>query len=1195
MTAGPMTTRSMTAGSMTTGSITAGIDDSDARRRIAHDLDDNLMVVAGAGTGKTTALVGRVMALVRSGAAALAEIAAITFTEAAAAELRQQVRQAVVAGADEGDERMVAARREVDDAAICTLHSFAQRILLEQYIDAGLPPGFDVLDDTAEAADFDLRWSQFADSLLDDPGAEWALVLGFSLGLRHTDLAAVAWNLHGQWDRLEDGGLDYLSAARGCDRHWPLIDPGPVIDALDRARAAVEWCTDAEDKMAVHLGGTVTEARTLLATARHDPLAALQLLDTLPPLRCAHGRQENWTGHIAEVRAACAEAEQIRLDVLDEVRRAVLGDLVARVATFTVSAAEQRRTEGRLTFHDLLVHARRLVRAEGDGVETLRRRYRRILIDEFQDTDPIQVELAARLTAAGDGGVDIGGARSGALFVVGDPKQSIYRFRRADIDLFERVRADIGSTAVLRTNFRSVPGIVTFINVVFSEILGHGDIPGQARHHALLAARPAPTGGATGGVAGPGPVVAAPVQLSFDGIDSSDIPAPRRRRGARGSVPAPAPSPPAPVVVVGSALAVSTPEVRRRAATDAAAAIAHMVSGEWPVHDGEGQRGRPARWRDIAVLIPARSSLAALEAALEDAGVPYRLEGAALLWGAEEVREVLAVLRAADDPADAVAVLGALRSPGLACGDDDLVTWYAAGGTWDPRAAPPPGLDRHPVAEAMAVLDRLHRQRWWSEPSAMVGAAYRELRSFELALSHRRPRDYWHRLRWLQDQARLFDESVGGTVRAFLAWAAQRVAGDGRVGGVGPPDPDDDAVRVMTIHGAKGLEFPIVVLAGLERDPADGPPPPAVLWTEHHIPEVHVGRFRTSGYEQAGLREQHLDRLEQHRLLYVGMTRARDHLVVCLHHKQRNGIPDASLAALVTAICADNRTLWRPLPDGAITDGPASAPDDARRDRRRTTAEAGGPGQAPDAVPLPERWEADRLRLLASRRRRPVTTATAVAEDRASPTTTGPRAGAVPDDPAWPRSPAVEGEDPDVARRVGRAVHVALAAIDLTTGTDAEGATADEVAAVAARAEDVSSRVSEVVAMVEAALASPTVARGAWRRHWREVPVTVPIGVGGLLEGYVDLLLQDDEGLVVVDYKTDRIHGHRALSDAAAAYRLQVAAYAMALESSTGLNVHRCVLVFAGADEPCEHVFEGQDLAAARDEARRVAETLVTT
>jgi ATP-dependent helicase/nuclease subunit A len=1075
----------------------------------------------------------------------------------------------------------VAARDEVDDAAICTLHSFAQRILHEQCVDAGLPPGFEVLDDTAETADFEARWTRFADALLEDPEAEPALVLGFSVGLRHTDLAAVAWNFHGQWDRLEDGGLEYLRAARPCDDHWPVTDTEPVIEALDCALHAVTWCTDDDDKMVLHLRGTVTETRAQLTAAGDDMLAVLQLLATLPPLRCAHGRQDNWTGHIVEVRAACAEAEQARLDLLDAVRRAVLGDLVARVATFTLAAAEERRLEGRLTFHDLLVLARRLVRDGGESLSALRHRYRRLLIDEFQDSDPIQVELAARLVAAVDGTADIGNSRGGALFVVGDPKQSIYRFRRADIDLFESVRSEIGSTAALETNFRSVPDIVDFVNVVFAEIFGSDAGPGQAPHHFLHAARPVPPGGRTPADApGTGVDRALAVQLTFEGFDDADTRGtPRRSPRAARTRPA---APPTSVVTMGGALAASTPEVRRRAASDAAAAIDHLVSQRWLVEDAGDETRRPVHWSDVAVLIPARSSLSALEEAFEDLGVPYRLEGAALLWGAEEVRDVLTVLRATDDPADGVAVLGALRSPGLACGDDDLVSWHAAGGTWDPRAEPPPGLADHPVAVAMAAIDRLHRRRWWSEPSAMVGAAFEELRSFDLALTHRRARDHWHRLKWLLDQARLFDETLGGTLRAFLAWAELRAAGDGRVGGVGPPDPDDDAVRVMTIHGAKGLEFPVVVLAGLERDQADAPRPPAVLWTEDHIPEVHVGPFRTAGFEQAGLHEQHLDVLEQHRLLYVGMTRARDHLVLCLHHKQRNGLPDSSLAAHVTRICSEHPTLWRRLPDVA-TDG-----------TRPTTSVPHGEGDGPATTLLPEQWQADRTRLLEAVRRRPVTTATAVAHHATTDHgVTGDRGVAVAVDSGWPAMPVVEWEQGDAARQVGRAVHGALADLDLATGCDAAGRPADQVARAHAVTQGVAAHAPEVVSMVDRALSSSTPSRAASRRNWREVYVTAPVGHGGVLEGYVDLLFHDDDGLVVVDYKTDRIGSRQTLHSLAASYRLQVASYAGALASSTGLPVARCVLVFVGGGEPVEDVLEGEGLVAARAEARRVADLLV--
>jgi ATP-dependent exoDNAse (exonuclease V) beta subunit len=1174
--------------------MTTDTDDTAARRRIAEDLDTNIMVVAGAGTGKTTALVARIVALVRGGAVSLREIAAITFTEAAAAELRDQVRRAIESADDGEDDRMVTARHQLDEAAICTLHAFAQRILLEQCVEAGLPPRFDVLDDTAEVADFEARWTRFADTLLADPDAERALVLGFSVGLRHTDLAAVAWNLHGHWDRLEDGGLAYLQAAARCDEHWPPTDPGPVLESLDRALNSVPWCTDDEDKMLLHLRGTLTDARAQLIAAGPDPLAVLQLLVILPPWRCAQGRQENWGGHIADVRAACAEAEQTRLDHLDAIRRAVLGDLVARLATFTLVAAEERRVEGRLTFHDLLVHARRLLRAGGDPLELLRQRYRRLLVDEFQDTDPIQVELAARLAGAVDAPAEVGGARPGALFVVGDPQQSIYRFRRADIDLFDRVSTDMASSVALRTNFRSLPGIVDFVNVVFEEIFGPGTIPDQARHVALLAARPGPMAEPSG-VEPLATAPAATVQLTFEGIGGAGDPHPSPSPRAR---PTRRPHPgvgPSPVITVGGALAASAPEIRRRAAGDAATAIDHLVRHRWLVEDiGTGTR-RPVRFADITVLIPARSSLLALEDALDEAAVPYRLEGAALLWGAEEVREVLAVLRATDDPADAVAVLGALRSPGLACGDDDLVTWHAAGGSWDPRTAPPPGLEGHPVAQAMDGLHRLHRERWWSEPSAMVAATYRELRSFELVLSHPRPRDYWHRLRWLQDQARLFDETPGGTMRAFLAWAQRRAAGDGRVGSVGPPDPDDDAVRVMTIHGAKGLEFPVVVLAGLERDQADAPRPPAVVWTDDHTPEIRVGPFRTAGFEQAGLRDQHLDDLERHRLLYVGMTRARDYLVLCLHHKQRNSATDSSLAALVTRICAANPALRRGLPDIAAHASAASPSHrgvDGGHDASTEPGSDNGDQSSDGGEPVPAGWAADRARLLASLRRRPVTTATTVARHAAAGVSASGADPVTAVDPDWPDSP-VEWDHAGKARHVGRAVHAALADIDLATRCDAAGRPAPEVARAHALARGVADQASEVATMVDRALASPTVVRASSRRYWREVPVTTAVGHGGVLEGFVDLLFEDEDGLVIVDYKTDRITGAPQPPDVATAYLLQVAAYALALETSTGRRVHRCVLVFAGGDAPHEHTLEGQELASAEDEGRRVADLLV--
>ena len=1198
------------------------VGDDDARTRIRAELDTTLVVVAGAGTGKTTALVGRIVELVRSGRASLREIAAITFTEAAAAELRQRVREKIeeVAAEHPDDTALAAARAEVDEAAICTLHAFAQRILVEHCVAAGIPPGFDVMDETTERADFDVRFERFADTLLADPGAEDALIQGFSTGLTPDDLVEIARALNRHWDRLVDGGLERLEHMRPAPGPWPRADAGPVLGAIDGALAMAPWCGDDHDKLQEHLDRLATTRHELASCA--PGLPTLQFLEGLKTLANKHGTQTNWGDHLDEARQATAAAEEARLDLLRAGYQAVLGELGARLASFVMAAADERRREGRLGFHDLLVHARRLLRADPATAEALHRRYRRLLIDEFQDTDPIQIELAARIAATVNGSADLAHAERGGLFVVGDPKQSIYRFRRADIEVFARVGREIGEEIVLVTNFRSVPGILRFVNAVFSELFGR-DVAHQAAHHELVGERDPLPLHHRGGPASPRarPAVtqrAAVVQLSLEGLGTGpDEPA---HPGAGPTPARPAGPGMPPVVLLGGPMAKSIAEVRRAAAHDVAITIDDVLESRWAVLDETDGVPRAARWCDIAVLLPARTALAALEEALEEARIPYRLEGVALLWGSDEVRDILAALRAVDDPVDRVAVLGALRSPGLACGDDDLVSWYQAKGTWDPRRPAPEGLEDHPVAKAMAVLTRLHEERWWREPSAMMARVFDELRSFELCLAYHRPRDHWQRLRWLMDQARLFDETVGGSLRSFLAWAELQAEDDRRSGGVGPPDPDDDAVRVMTIHGSKGLEFPVVILAGLERDVAPGARGPTVLWTEDGNPELKGGGpLRSLGFDDTNKRERELDALEAHRLLYVGLTRARDHLVVCLHHKRKESTTATpTIAAQLYEMCAAWPELTRRLPIAALTPDDADDTDGATEDDEDATIEALSKvmttfGLADDELESQRAarrardddvaaWRATvaafaarRTEALASTRRAPVTTATAVAERVATGDTARPedrRPGPAPPDPGSPDVTGALWRDADTALQIGRAVHSALAAIDLTTGADDGGRRAEEVARGRAAAHGVSGHGDAIAAMVSGAIASPTVAAGSTRRHWRELFVAVPVA-GGVLEGFVDLVLEEGDGLVVVDYKTDRTGGRPGLELAAARYGPQVASYALALEEATGKTVHRCVLVFVGEGPAVEVVLEGADLAAAKGRARQAVGELL--
>lgn len=1169
-----------------------GLPDEEARQRIACDLSHSLVVVAGAGTGKTASLVRRVVNLVRSGAP-LGELAVITFTEAAAAELRLRLADALVAEAqkDPSDPVLGRAAAEVDEAAICTLHAFAQRMLLEHALAAGLPPGFDVLDDMAERSDFETRLAAFTDALFDDAEAEAMLLRGFVLGLNEGPMTDLAWCLHRHWDRLEDGGLARIEQHRPDASAHSGSDATAVLEALDRALVMAPWCTSDFDHLLVHLHDKLAPARDLLSGVAHDELAALPLLVRLPSFACGNGRSENWGERLYEVRAACTAAEATRQDLLSAARAPLIAELSYRLARFTVHSAAQRVADGRLTFHDLLVHCRRLLRQDDAARKALRQRWRWLLVDEFQDTDPLQVEVAARLASAVDGSADLAQVRPGALFVVGDPRQSIYRFRRADIDLFAGVCRDIGDEVVLESNFRSVPGIVRFVNTVFTHLFGPSAEPGQAAHHPLEAQRRAlPTA-----------VESGHVQLTLEGIG-----------------PPPAVVHPLvelqPVVVLGGPVPDATvAEVRRAGARQLAAALTTAVTEGWPVSDPDDPSAlRPLRWRDIAVLIPTRNSLPSLEQAFEEDEVPFRLEGAALLWGSDEVRDVRCALAAADEPSDAVSVLAALRSAGLACGDDDLVTWHSGGGSWDPRSPVPAHLADHPVATAMAVLADLHRRRWWSDPSQMVETAMAELHSFELAFARRRPRQHWDRLLWLSDQARLFDDTMGGSLHDFLRWAELQAEGDGRSSRLGPPDADDDAVRVMTVHGAKGLEFPMVVVTGLERDESSGFRPDAVLWQADGSMEIGAGKeLRSPGYEQAAAAERILDRQERIRLLYVAMTRARDHLVLCLHHKARNGNADSSQAAALESLCRQYPLLWRRMPGPAASPSVSVAPGSVSLAPRSVLASAapsigGGPvgeapepeGEAPeDAVrswtEALEAFSRRRAESLARGRAVPVVTASALAHaPSAGPglrePTTPP--GPTPDDgfTGWRTASAPAGGG-EIALDVGRAVHAVLSALDLSTGRDATGTDVASLSRQRADVFGVPDHAREVARMVEGALSSSAIRQAAARRHHKEVYLSMALGAedsDGLFEGFADLLVEDTEGLVVIDYKTDGLQGAGALSEAARRYTPQLAAYALAAEAATGRPVRKATLLFLAADPPIEHVIEDSALSRAKDTAR---------
>ena len=1123
--------------------------DWEARRVIETELAETLFVEASAGTGKTHSLVSRAVNLVAEGWTTLDRVAAITFTEAAAAELRHRIRERLEEEAEATED---GARRErcrqglsdLDQATIRTLHSFAALLLHERPLEAGLPPGFDTTDEIAAGLKFDDAWETWLDTALesDSPLAQH-LAIALTLGLTLPQLKTVARAFHDNYADLSDAGFNPESASVG-EAVPAVLARWPEAERLCGFSRLAE-----EDRLFNHVQGKQAALRRL-AEAGPGSVSSLRLLRRALPLKQTRGRQADWeTDPVTGVNACKALKdllEELQEAVVQEVasaRRHSLAFILQGLRGFALEYAGQRRAEGRAEFHDLLVWARDMLRDQVEVRDHFRRRFSHLLIDESQDTDPIQAEIAMFLAEDVSEGLPDGDRpRSwegivpapAKLFVVGDPKQSIYRFRRADVQQMRRLQQRMeragGRTVSLVQNFRSQSPVTDWVNHLFSRWMaeeGSGDGYVQAHYEAMTPRWEART----------------------------DSPAAPR------------------VWSLGDeAMAGPMDGIRRAEASDIAALLRQIVSEGWQVLDrGASEEAgrevyRPAVYSDICVLMPARTALPSLERAMEGGNLPYRVESASLVFETQEIRDLLNCLKAIDNPADQVATVAALRSVAFGCSDVELFRHHQAGGRFDCLADhpdTPPG----PVSEALSVLRRFHEERLWEPTAALIDRFVRDRELMEASAGHPRMREQWRRYRFMVERAWQFAAAGGGSLRAFIRWVEDQMAEGARVTESPVPESDEESVRVMTVHAAKGLEFPVVVLTGINSQ-GNRRGDPALFDRANGSVEVGFGsredRFCTSGFEELREWENLMASAEDVRLMYVAATRARDHLVLSLRRISGTS-GENTRAGSISRYLADAAHLWEPV---TLT-GAGLAEEPQGDDDAADHPENADPDHSIEAW---ERWQRDRAELAESLSRPSYAAATGLH----GPGEEEKPEGETADEP-WKRGRA--------GTSVGRAVHAVLQSIDLSTGEGLE-----ERAHAQAVAEGIPGREADVVRLARVAVESPIVERAvASGRMWREVPVATPIGQGSL-QGFIDLLFEEPDGLVVVDYKTDSVSAEEA-GEAVARYRLQGGAYAHAVGEITGKPVKEVVFLYL---QPQREVGL-EDLSQAMREAVDAAEKVLGT
>lgn len=837
------------------------VPDADARCRIAQNLELNMLVEAGAGSGKTHSLASRMSSGVVSGRYRVEEMAAVTFTRKAAAELRGRFQVALenrLQATAPNNELTEVERGRVDRALMDlerlfsgTIHAFCARLLQERPVEAGVAPGFSAMDEVEDAAFRDRTWQEYVAR---------QRAVGSSV-LRNLDDARISTSdLRSAFERVS---------------LYEEVDFPAGDGQLPATKSFAEKLSAFWKKLQQYLPEVVDPQTTCgvqQAIRKHHGL--LRVLDSRIPADLTE-LLRNWEKEPRFVmkwwpgdRIGQTKTKQVVLDLTDQFRRDVVAvwlsawhQYVYRLSMTLLLGArsfarDQRRRAQKLNYGDLLQISALLLRENSEVRRSLQSKYRWLFVDEFQDTDPIQAEvilLLARDEKTSPQEVDWTRSRfrPGALFIVGDPKQSIYRFRRADIEIYNHVRDLIkrdGTVETLTASFRSLPGLCDWANGAFRSILPKTETAVQPAFQPLKPVRP--------------PLL-------------SELPCVQTLTS-----------------VGASREAVAAEEARK---------IARYVFNE--VESGR------RKWQDFLVITRTRRLLGTYATELENLHIPVEVSGAGAFGDSSAVEILLTLLSALSDPDDGVALVTVLRGPLFGLSDSELFRHKLAG---QPFILTAPIQEAGPerVIEAIQSLQKMYRWTRTLPAPAAVDLILEEsgLVAYLAAASPGGAEvgDLLHAI----DRIRRVAEQGGSLASAVTALDLD--AQSSEVESVSLEPGRSGVVRLMNLHKAKGLEAPVVLLA----DPCGGVKARADIRIRREGNKA-VGYFQIGkqkgdwGWELLGqpadwarleAEELAFVEAEEKRLLYTASTRACDLLVVGRVDSAKDHFPWVDLAPYLVGL-----------------------------------------------------------------------------------------------------------------------------------------------------------------------------------------------------------------------------------------------------------------------------------------------------
>ncbi|MGE5237439.1 MAG: UvrD-helicase domain-containing protein [Chloroflexota bacterium] len=829
------------------------LPDRKSREAIVGELDRTVMVEAGAGSGKTTSLASRMVALIAEGKARIERIAALTFTRKAASELKEKfqikLEEEYRESSGERRERLREALASLEQGVSGTIHSFCARLLRERPMEAGIDPEFTEMDEIEDSLHTAEVWSRYLIDLMFDGGRALD-------DLR--DLGVTSNDLYGAYERI----VMYPEVSVQV-REEPRPDTAQPRKALERFLSdagrrlpgkvpAAGW-----DDLQEAIRNAQRMRRTLDLGEHRDFHRILEVFDK----KNLSVTQNRWPSR-EDALSAKGLAESFRaatvLPALTAWRRYRHSCLMKVILPAAERCRRERIEASKLNFQDLLMRASSLLRDNPEVRTYFSGRYTHLLVDEFQDTDPIQAEVMLYLT-----GEDVRERdwrklrpRSGSLFIVGDPKQSIYRFRRADFDTYSTVKEIVeeseGLVLPLVSNFRSLDVIGEWLNPIFTQRFPEKGSDYQAPFSRIETVRKASG-------------------KAFSGVRKITVPQCSRHNA-------------------GDIVSYDAGRI--------AAWIRQALDGGITLERTEEERtlgldDRPVP-SDFLILLRNKKMIPEYAGKLEELGIPFEAAGGNALSTARGLREVLKILRAVSEPDSSVNLVSALRGLFFGVSDEMLYRFHKAGGRFSFFSQLPPLENRELSDTFTFTYDTLKRYHDWAgklPPSVAIEKIIEDTGLVPYLLSGPMGGSQTGNMLKVVE---FLQQAIATDASDFLQTVEQLEAlmEGGEFDEIDIAHGSLKAVRIMNLHKAKGLEAPVVFLAN-PTGRSDHPPDLHITRKGNDSKGYFViakkGEFHSSAlaippdWEAVEPEEAKYESAEEDRLLYVASTRARNLLVVSVY------------------------------------------------------------------------------------------------------------------------------------------------------------------------------------------------------------------------------------------------------------------------------------------------------------------------